>query len=219
MFRKLQTMYSAYDKGGSFGLLRLILKKEQEKRQSFVHRLLSWYYKQIVLANCDHVGRNLFVGPRPIVITKKEDSQIIIGDNVKIYGPCQLVAVNLIDKPSCLTIGNNTNIGRYSSIRTAKSVTIGNNCLIARHVRIIDTNAHPLNPLPRMKREKIPEKEVRPVTIGDNVWIGENAFIMPGVKIGYGSVIGANSVVTKDIPDYKIAVGNPARLAGWLNKD
>lgn len=219
MFRKLQTMYSAYDKGGVFGLLRLILVKENEKRQSIIQGFLSWYYKQIVIAKCHYVGKNLFVGPRPVEIFQREDSKIIIGDNVNIYGPCQLVAAKLIGKPSCLRIGDNTNIGRYASIRCTDSITIGNHCLIARHVRIIDNNAHPLNPIPRLKRERIPENEIRPVTISDNVWIGENAFILPGVRIGYGVVIGANSVVTKDIPDYKIAFGNPARVAGWLKED
>lgn len=219
MFRKLQTMYSAYDKERGFGLLRLILVTENEKRQSIIQGFLSWYYKQIVIAKCHYVGKNLFVGPRPVEISQRENSKIIIGDNVKIYGPCQLVATKLLDKPSCLRIGDNTNIGRYTSIRCTDSITIGNHCLIARHVRIIDNNAHPLNPIPRLKRERIPENEIRPVTISDNVWIGENAFIMPGVRIGYGVVIGANSVVTKDIPDYKIALGNPARVAGWLKED
>lgn len=219
MFRKLQTIYSTYDKGGFFGLFRFILVKEREKRESFIHRFLSWYYKQIVIEKCDHVGKNLFVGPRPVEISQREDSKIIIGDNVNIYGPCQLVATKLLGKPSCLRIGDNTNIGRYTSIRSTDSITIGNHCLIARHVRIIDNNAHPLNPIPRLRRERIPENEIRPITISDNVWIGENSFVLPGVEIGYGSVIGANSVVTKDIPAYKIAFGNPARVAGWLKED
>lgn len=53
--------------------------------------------------------------------------------------------------------------------------------------------------------------EVRPVTVGNDVWIGRRAIIMPGVKIGNGCIIGAAAVVTKDIPDYSIAVGVPAK--------
>ncbi len=59
----------------------------------------------------------------------------------------------------------------------------------------------------------------RPITIGDNVWIGGNVAILPGVTIGEGAVIGAGSVVTKDIPPYALAYGNPCRVIRRINQE
>lgn len=83
-------------------------------------------------------------------------------------------------------------------------VTIGKNVFFAPAVQIY-TATHPLDYLERRTQES-----GRPVTIGDDCWIGGGAIILPGVKIGSRSVIGAGAVVTKDIPDDSLAVGNPA---------
>ena len=67
---------------------------------------------------------------------------------------------------------------------------------------------HPLSPQERLKGEEYG----KPISIGDNVWIGGNTVIMPGVSVGKNSVIGAGSVVTKDIPENVVAFGNPCRI-------
>lgn len=74
------------------------------------------------------------------------------------------------------------------------------------------TPTHPLEPQPR--RDKL--EAARPITIGDNVWIGGGAVVLPGVTIGDNSVIGAGAVVTKDVPANVVAVGNPARVVRSL---
>lgn len=86
-------------------------------------------------------------------------------------------------------------------------VTIGDNCFIGPNVSIY-TACHPLEAEERNKGVEWAE----PVTIGDNVWLGGNVTVLPGVTIGNNCVIGAGSVVTKDIPDGCVAVGNPARV-------
>ncbi|MCH4553307.1 sugar O-acetyltransferase [Aestuariibaculum lutulentum] len=91
-------------------------------------------------------------------------------------------------------------------------VTIGRKTLIAPGVHIY-TARHPLN----IKDRRVWE-DVRPVTIGEECWIGGHATICPGVTIGDRSVIGAGSVVTKDIPADCLAVGNPARVVKQLNQ-
>ncbi|MCI9631689.1 MAG: sugar O-acetyltransferase [Ruminococcus sp.] len=94
---------------------------------------------------------------------------------------------------------------------------IGNNALIAPNVQIY-TAFHPTNAIDRFGEPKedgsfaFCKTQTAPVTIGDNVWIGGGAIIMPGVTIGDNVVIGAGSVVTKDIPDNTIAYGNPCRV-------
>jgi maltose O-acetyltransferase len=110
-------------------------------------------------------------------------------------------------------IGDRVRIGANCSIRAAKKVTIGRDCLIAPWVRIADYNGHPLRPGLKRAGAPTPPDEVEPVTVGDNVWIGENAFIQKGVRIGNDSIVGANSVVTKDVPVGTIVMGNPARVA------
>ncbi len=85
-------------------------------------------------------------------------------------------------------------------------VTIGSNVLFGPGVQLY-TASHPLEA--QMRRT---HKISKPISIGDDCWIGGNAIICPGVTIGNGCVIGAGSVVTKDIPDYSMAVGNPAKV-------
>jgi maltose O-acetyltransferase len=92
-------------------------------------------------------------------------------------------------------------------------VTIGNNCLMAPGVHIY-TAAHPVDAQERMQGVEFG----KPVTIGDNVWIGGRAVINPGVVIGNNVVIASGSVVTKDVPDDIVVGGNPARIIKRLDK-
>lgn len=96
-------------------------------------------------------------------------------------------------------------------------IIIGDNALIAPNVQIY-TAFHPTNAIERFGKIKedgsfsFCKKQTAPVVIGNNVWIGGGAIIMPGVTIGNNVVIGAGSIVTKDIPDHQIAYGNPCKL-------
>ncbi len=91
-------------------------------------------------------------------------------------------------------------------------VTIGDDCFIGPNVSIY-TACHSTDPVERNTRNEW----AKPVTIGDNVWIGGSVTILPGVTIGDNCTIGAGSVVTKDIPANSIAVGNPARVIKQVN--
>lgn len=94
----------------------------------------------------------------------------------------------------------------------AAKVKIGSNVLFGPGVHIY-TATHPLN-----KWERRNFESAKPVTIGADCWIGGQAVILPGVTIGSGSVIGAGSVVTKDVPDNCLAVGNPAKVIKKLDE-
>ena len=93
-------------------------------------------------------------------------------------------------------------------------ITIGDNCQLAPNVAIY-TAGHPVHPDSRNSGYEYGKK----VTIGDNVWIGGNTVICPGVHIGNNVVIGAGSVVTKDIPDWSIAAGNPCRVKRTITEE
>lgn len=106
-----------------------------------------------------------------------------------------------------IEVGKNFFANYNCTILDVAKVKIGDNCMLAPNVAIY-TAGHPLHP---DTRNTMYEYGIE-VTIGDNVWIGGNAVICPGVKIGSNSVIGAGSVVTKDIPEWSVAAGNPCKV-------
>lgn len=112
-----------------------------------------------------------------------------------------------------IEIGENFYANYNLSVLDCAKVKIGDNVLIGPNV-CITTAGHPIHPLSRCKYEY-----ALPVTIGDDVWIGANVVINPGVSIGNGCVIGSGSVVTKDIPAYTVAVGNPCRVLRAITDD
>ena len=128
----------------------------------------------------------------------------------KLFGKSENAFVN---PPFYCDYGFNIEVGKdffanYNcTILDVAKVVIGDNCLLAPNVAIY-TAGHPLHPAVRNTGYEYGI----PVTIGDNVWIGGNTVICPGVHIGSNTVIGAGSVVIKDIPDWVVAAGNPCKV-------
>ena len=142
------------------------------------------------------------------------------GEGAKIAYPANIMGYEYI------SIGENTvildhsrimdfSLGYYLTILNASTVTIGNDVLFASHVMISSEN-HGMDPESEKSYMAQP-LESKPVSIGDGCWIGEKVCILPGVNIGKKCIIGAGSVVTKSIPDYSIAVGNPAKVIKRYN--
>lgn len=107
-----------------------------------------------------------------------------------------------------LTIGRNSYIGRWGYLAAGADLTIGKNVLFGPNVHVTTVN-HRMSRFDTPIREQGYEKA--PVMIGDNVWLGANVVVMPGVQIEEGAVVGANAVVTKSIPAGEIWGGVPAR--------
>ena len=118
------------------------------------------------------------------------------------------------DKGTQIYIGKHFYANTGLLILDEADVRIGDHVFIAPRVCIY-TAGHPLDIVRRNKGLEY----ARPITIGDNVWIGGNVAILPGVTIGEGAVIGAGSVVTKDIPPYALAYGNPCRVIRRINQE
>ncbi|MDU2146563.1 MAG: sugar O-acetyltransferase [Paeniclostridium sordellii] len=122
-----------------------------------------------------------------------------------------------VDYGNNIYFGNNCEVNMNCTFLDDNKIIIGDNALIAPNVQIY-TAFHPTNAKDRfgeMKKDgsfEFCKTQTAPVHIGNNVWIGGGAIIMPGVTIGDNVVIGASSVVTKDIPSNKIAYGNPCRV-------
>lgn len=113
-----------------------------------------------------------------------------------------------------IEVGENFFANYNCTIIDVAKVKIGDNCQLAPNVSIY-TAGHPVHP---DSRNSLYEYGIG-VTIGDNVWIGGDTVILPGVHIGSNTVIGAGSVVTKDIPDWVIAAGNPCRVIRKITED
>ena len=109
-----------------------------------------------------------------------------------------------------LTIGDNVGMSD-ATITCHEKITIGNNVLIGVGAQIRDTDNHSLNPQDRLTGLDWKNKKNAPIVIKDNVFIGAYSFILKGVTIGENSIVGAASIVTKDIPANEIWAGNPAR--------
>ncbi|GHE35970.1 sugar O-acetyltransferase [Streptomyces cellulosae] len=122
------------------------------------------------------------------------------GEDVEIRPPLY------VDYGSNITVGARTFVNYHLTALDVAAITIGEDCQIGPNVQLL-TPTHPVEPQPR--RDKL--EAARPITIGDNVWIGGGAIVCPGVTIGDNAVIGAGAVVTKDVPANVVAVGNPAR--------
>lgn len=134
---------------------------------------------------------------------------ITIGDGTIVSDGAWLAAMPLTGKNAQLLISDGVCIGHFNHIYATESIIIENDVLTADKVYISD-NLHSYEDvnLPVIQQ---PIKQCKPVVIGEGSWLGENVCVI-GASIGKHCVIGANAVVTKDIPDYCVAVGAPARV-------
>jgi acetyltransferase-like isoleucine patch superfamily enzyme len=137
-----------------------------------------------VLLNSSSRGYHLNMFSRVKLLADRPGASIVIGEMTRIHGSC---------------------------VHSQASVSIGRRCLIAANCQIMDASGH--ETLFEDVTARIHSKDVpRPVVIEDDVWIGTGVVVLPGVRIGRGSVIGANSVVSRDVPEMSIAIGNPAQV-------
>ena len=159
------------------------------------------------------MGKNCFIRNGNIIIG---NNFITFGSNVSLGRNGTLSAwkkYNLIKYQPEIIIQDDTSIGDEFHITCINKIRVGKSVLMGKKVTITD-NSHGIN--------TINERNISPirrdlftkgaVIIGDNVWIGDKATILPGVTIGNGSIVAANSVVSKDIPEFVVAAGIPAKV-------
>jgi len=177
-----------------------------QKLQHFLRKLYCYLRWRPVFF---HFGRNsVLEKPRGVV----KPAAISIGDNVLIKDGARLEAVGNFDgKAPLMIIGNDTMIQFDFHCGAALAVTIGSNVVIGQGVWITDHDHDYAYPILSV-RQNSKTLKCSPVVIEDGAYIGEGSVILRGVRIGKRSVIGANAVVTKDVPPFTIVVGVPARV-------
>lgn len=167
------------------------------------------------------LGRNV-TAHGPVGLLRWPGGRIRIGDNVSLVSSWRRATASALSFPvrlrvfgpgSLIDIGSNCELSGTSLTARSTSITLGRGVLIAPNCIIVDSDFHA--PWPPERRAIDPGMERdRPVSIGDFAWIGMNSIILKGVNIGAGAIIGAGSVVTRDVPENSVACGNPARVVG-----
>ena len=147
-----------------------------------------------ILGSCD-IGKGFTSGPGLILDVLNQGAQLVIGSNVRLNHRCH--------------------IGVMKSVKIGNDVLFASNVFISDHTHGSYSGNAQSNPFESPNTREIICGNVE---IGDKVWIGENVAVLLGVSIGESSIIGANSVVTKDIPAFSIAVGSPARVIKTWDK-
>ena len=176
-------------------------------------KLISFCYVNVLKLIGIRIGSNVRVWPMTFfstgfangkkgTITLAADCELSQGTVLKAYG-------------GHIGIGKNTFLGEYCVLYGHGGIDIGENTLIAMHTCIISAN-HTLSDQNTLIRSQ--PDVLLPVKIGNDVWIGAGVKILGGVIVGNGCVIGAGSVVTKDVPDFAIAVGVPCKVTGYRNE-
>ena len=178
-----------------------VLKKLQKLSRLIVSNMRQKY---ISISNDSiTIGKNVYIG-KNVTINTTDRGKIEIGDNIAIEDNTIIYA-----QGGEVYIKNNTFIGSGTHIISKKKITIGYDCLIAAYCIIRDSNHMFMD-----KTKKINEQsfDIKEICIGDDIWLAAHVVVVAGCKINNGVVVGAQSVVTKDIESYSVVAGVPAKF-------
>jgi len=180
--------------------------------------------KRIILSRHMVLDAKAVVHPTATVNNiRKQRHAIRVGANTHLKGELLTFAHG-----GEISIGEYCYLGEQSHIWSAARISIGDRVLISHNVNIFDSLTHPISPLERHRHyHQIITRghpgqvdlEEAPVHIGNDAWIGCLAVVLKGVTIGEGAIVGAGSVVSKDVPPFTIVAGNPARVVRELDPD
>lgn len=162
-------------------------------------------------AKIDVKSGRLLVGETDFLSNQRSRFTVIIleaGANMRCVGDLLLYeGVNIrVFKNAICSFGHHTYLNRSVSIDCTQEITIGDYCAISDNVQILDSDFHTIT------HDEKTSTMSKPVHIGNHVWIGRSAIILKGVTIGDGAIVGAGSVVTRDVPAKCLVAGNPARV-------
>ncbi len=183
-------------------------------RESALWASRFFWFEPLFRSQCQAVGKRFRMEQLPYVVGR---GQIVIGDNVRLSGKLSIIFSARHCSQTAVSIGDGTFLGHNCALTIASRLEIGRHCLIASGVRIADFDGHPIDALHRRRGDFVSSNRVLPVSIGDDVWIGNGATILKGVTLGDRTIIGTRAVVTHSVPADCIVVGNPAKIVKYLD--
>jgi acetyltransferase-like isoleucine patch superfamily enzyme len=181
--------------------------------KNIADRLNEIYVQQFLKPQFDGVGHSCrFIYPRHIKIS---GSRIQVGNHVHITAlpdkPVRLAVFPSEEQTGSITVGDYSIVNPGVRMTSASSIEIGDSCMIAMNAYLSDADWHDIH------HRIFAPGSTGPIKLEKNVWIGDSALVTKGVTIGENSVVGAYSVVTRDVPANTIVAGSPARIVGELD--
>jgi len=171
------------------------------------------WYEPLFRSQCAAIGPEFRMEQLPYIQGR---GRIVIGRRVRLSGKPLVCFSTVRHVAPELVIGDGTFVGHLCGFTIGRSVRVGARCLLAAGVQIYDMDGHPVDARRRRAGEPTPVEGIRPVVLGDDVWVGTGACILKGVTIGDRSMVAARSVVTRDVPADAVVAGNPARVVKRL---
>jgi acetyltransferase-like isoleucine patch superfamily enzyme len=170
--------------------------------------LTVFYRNPLFQSKCASFGRDVSISGLPFVSGPVE---IHIGNGVWLEEKLSILSGRILDRPQ-LILKDRAGVGMNTIIVVNREVIIEEHASISWDCRISDSDGHPREADLRAAGKPPDAKDVLPVRICRHAWIGNGSYIMKGVTIGEGAIVGANSVVISNIPPYSLAMGNPAEV-------
>lgn len=194
-------------------IFRLLYGVHVGAREALGQGLRFFWYEPLLRSQCESVGAGFRMEQLPYIWGS---GRILIGDAVRLSGKSSISFHHAGGHVPELHVGDGAFLGHDCSLAIASSIAIGRHVLVAGGARISDYDGHPVDAASRRAGEPTPPDAVRPVVIEDDVWIGADARILKGVRIGARSIVGSGAVVTRSVPPDVVVAGNPARIVRKL---
>jgi acetyltransferase-like isoleucine patch superfamily enzyme len=170
------------------------------------------YRAPMFRSRCVSVGKRLSIERMPHIVGTP---RIVVGDDVRISGVIGIAGGRTVDNPE-IVFGSRVFIGHQTHFVIAKQIVIEEGAAIAANCYIADNDGHARDLESRLKGLPPLPDEVKPVRICRNAWLGRGSYVLKGVTIGEGAIVGVGSIVISDIPPFTVAMGNPARVVQRL---
>lgn len=199
--------------GLTLPIYRTLYRLHVAAREGWLWAARFFWYQPLFRSQCEAVGPGLWMEALPYL---KGDGRVVLGARVRLSGKSGMSFGRPSPTRPELHIGDGTFVGHGCAFTVGRSVRIGRHCLLAGGVQVFDMDGHPLDADRRRAGDPSPPDAIAPVTIGDDVWVGNGAVILKGVTIGDRAVVAARAVVTADVPADAVVAGNPAKVVKTL---